>query len=399
MEDLNFQFVFQYAENIVYAVALLIFVGFEIWLINRGAKYFKRKIAGWNFQSFKIQSFELLATGKQKLAINGFISAIQVLAIVSVIYISLILALSIFPNTESVAIHLINLIFLPLQSSITIIGDYIPSLFTIIVIVVIFRYLVKIVKTISKEVHQGNMQIPGFESHWAKTTAGIIIFMINTFMLILIFPYLPGYESLAFKGIITFLGAMITIGGSSIIANYMAGIVMTYMNSHQVGDWVSIDETTGEITEISPFAIKIRTPKQVIVSIPNAKILNTHIKNYSRELGHRTLLHTTISIGYEVPWKKVNGLLLSAAKNTESLDHSFEPFVRQLKLDDFYVVYEVNAYTGDARRMYQTYSDLHKNILDAFEGANIEILSPHYRVERAEQVWQSLKESGKSKKS
>ena len=123
--------------------------------------------------------------------------------------------------------------------------------------------------------------------------------------------------------------------------------------------------------------------KKVIVSIPNSKILTSHIHNYNRELGNRrVLLHTTVSIGYDVSWKKVNELLMAAAKKTEGLDLSEPPSVRQIKLDDFYVVYELNALATDARVLHNTYSELHHHILDEFGDAGIEILSPHYRVER-----------------
>jgi len=383
MEDLNYQFVFDYAENMIIALAIFLLVGVEIWLINKGSVYLKNKVQKWNFQALKIQSFEFFNSGKQRLVITGSISFLQVTAIVLIIYFSLIWTLTIFPGTEAVANKLIEFIFLPVKSTFFTIVDYIPKLFTILVIVIIMRYVVKIVKTLAVEVGNKSLKIHGFEPRLARTTGSIIVFFINALMLILIFPYLPGYESIAFKGVAAFLGALVTIGGSSVIANYMAGIVITYMNSCQVGDWVQIENTTGEVTEISPFAIKIRTPKKVIVSIPNTKILSNHIHNYSRELGnHRALLHTTVSIGYDVPWDKVNQLLISAAKNTGDLDFSVTPFVRQIKLDDFYVVYELNAYAMDVRETPSTYSELHKHILEEFNEAGVEILSPHYRAQR-----------------
>ena len=383
MEDLNYQFVFDYAENIIISLAIFLLVGVEIWLINKGSVYLKNKVQKWNFQALKIQSFEFLNIGKQRLVITGFISFLQVTAIVLIIYFSLIWTLTIFPGTEAVANKLIEFIFLPVKSTFFTIVDYLPKLFTVLVIVIIMRYVVRIVKTLAVEVGNKSLKIHGIEPRLARTTGSIIIFLLNALMLILIFPYLPGYDSIAFKGVAAFLAALVTIGGSSVIANYMAGIVITYMNSCQVGDWVQIENTTGEVTEISPFALKIRTPKKVIVSIPNTKILNNHIHNYSRELGdHRALLHTTVSIGYDVPWDKVNKLLISAAKNTGNLDFSVAPFVRQIKLDDFYVVYELNAYTNDVRETPSTYSELHKHILEEFNKALVEILSPHYRAER-----------------
>ncbi len=194
---------------------------------------------------------------------------------------------------------------------------------------------------------------------------------------------MPGYESIAFKGVAALLGALITIGGSSIIANYMAGIVITFMNSFRIGDWVQIDDTIGEIMEVSAFSIKIRTSKKVAVSIPNSKILTTHIKNFGSDKNkQKVILHTTVNIGYDIPMPKVNELLISAATRTEGLDFSTAPFVRQDKLDDFYVVYELNVFSMKPSKMTHIYSELHGYILEEFEKAGIEILSPHYQVAR-----------------
>jgi len=135
--------------------------------------------------------------------------------------------------------------------------------------------------------------------------------------------------------------------------------------------------------EMSPFAIKIQTAKKIAVSIPYTKGLSSHIINYSGEKeNHNIILKTTVSIGYNVKWKKVNELLISAASLTEFVNHSKPAFVRQIKLDDFYVVYELNAYTANVQQMQHIYSELHKNILDEFNKAGIEILSPHYETHK-----------------
>jgi len=305
MKDTNFQFVLDYAEDIVIALAILALVALEIWLVSKGSRYLKRKVEKFNLQTFKIQSIELLDTGKQRLTLIGIVSFLQILAILLIIYFSLILTLSILPSTEDVANKLIEFIFLPLKSTFFKVADYLPDLFTVLITIVIFRYLVSMVKSVAREIVQKKLKIPGFEAHWARTTGNIVVFLLNTLMIILILPYMPGYESIAFKGVLALLGALITIGGSSIIANFMAGIVITYMNTFRIGDWVQIDDTSGEITEISTFAIKLLTSKKVIVSIPNSRILTTHINNYSSALGnHLEMLHTTVSIGLMCPGKK-----------------------------------------------------------------------------------------------
>lgn len=385
MKNMDFEFLINSTENIAIAIVILLVVSIEIWLVNKGFNYLKKKVENHNFKSYKIQSWELLDKDKKQLFYRGLINLIQILTILNIIYFSLILTLSLSPVTEVVANKLIDFIFLPLKTSFLQLVDYLPDLFTVVVIVVIFRYLISLVKSVAKEVVNRKLKIPGFEAHWARTTGRIMVFSLNILMIILIMPYLPGYESLAFKGIAAFLGALITIGGSSIIANFMAGIVITYMNSFRIGDWVEIDSTLGEIIEISAFAVKVKTHKKIIVTIPNSKILTTHINNYSGGKGnHQLLLHTKVSIGYEVLWKEVNELLLSAAHKTEGIDKTSQPFVRQDSLDDFYVIYELNVYSENPSEMPHVYSELHKNILEEFNTAGIDIVTPYYQVDRQE---------------
>jgi len=361
----------------------LVILGVEIWLINKGGNYFKNKVMGLKSSLLKYQSFELVSRSKQQLVVIGLINVVRIITILLIIYFSFLLMLSLFPGTSELVIKLRDYIFIPLKGSFLSVVHYLPRMFNILIIVIIFRYLFRLVKTLAIEIEKETIHIPTFEPRRAKTTAKIVNFIFLAIMLILILPLMPGYESLAFKGIAAFLAALITIGGSSVIANFMSGIVVSFMNPCQLGDWIQIDNTSGEVIEMSQFAIKIRTAENIIVSIPYTKSLSAHIINYSGDQDNNSiLLRTTVSIGYDVSWEKVNELLLAAASITDNIDQSVPAFVRQKKLDDFYIVYELNVYTTDVRQKYQTYSELHKHILDTFKRAGIEILSPHYRVEK-----------------
>jgi small-conductance mechanosensitive channel len=195
----------------------------------------------------------------------------------------------------------------------------------------------------------------------------------------MILPSMPGYESLAFKGIATFLGALLTIGGSSVIANYMAGLVITYMHAFEKGDWVEIDGASGQVISVDAFSVSLKSYKKETVKIPNSKVLSTAIYNYSLENQEGSIIYTEISIGYDVHWKKVNDLLIQAAMATPFIK---DPWTHYKKLDDFYVVYELNASINDPGKKPEAYSSLHRNILDLFHNAGVEIMSPHYRAER-----------------
>jgi small-conductance mechanosensitive channel len=159
----------------------------------------------------------------------------------------------------------------------------------------------------------------------------------------------------------------------------VAGVVLTYMRPFRIGDRVKIADTMGDIMEKTLLVTRVRTIKNVDVSIPNAMVLSSHIINFSSSAKKRGLiLHTTVTIGYDVPWKKVHELLVSAAKSSENILDTPEPFILQTSLDDSYVSYELNAYTDKPNLMAKSYSELHQNIQDKFNEAGVEIMSPHY---------------------
>ena len=176
---------------------------------------------------------------------------------------------------------------------------------------------------------------------------------------------------------------LLSLGSTSAVANVIAGVVLTYTRSFRPGDYVCIDETNGAIVERSMFVTQIRTRKNELVSIPNSAVLGSHIVNYSAQARSTGLiLHTTVTIGYDVPFETVENLLIEAARRTSGVESEPEPFVLQRKLDDFYVHYELNATTRDAASMPRLYSELHRHIQETFAEAGIEIMSPHIQGDR-----------------
>lgn len=203
--------------------------------------------------------------------------------------------------------------------------------------------------------------------------------MVLALTLISIFPYIPGSQSAAFQGVSVFIGVLFSLGSSSTVSNIVAGIAITYTRAFSMGDRVKIGEHIGDIIEKTLLVTRIRTIKNVDIIIPNSSLLNGSITNYSTGVGATGLiLHSTITIGYDVPWRIVHELLIKAAYATPDILVDPKPFVFQTSLDDFYVSYQINAYTQKPNSMARIYSDLHKNIQDSFNDANVEIMSPHY---------------------
>jgi len=205
------------------------------------------------------------------------------------------------------------------------------------------------------------------------------------FMFIVIFPYLPGSDSPVFRGVSVFLGILFSLGSSSAISNAVAGLVITYMRPFTIGDRIRVGDITGDVIEKTLLVTRIRTIKNEEVTLPNSSLLSVHSINFSSSAsGAGLILHTTVTIGYDVPWKKVHELLTKAASATSGVSRRDDrkPFVLQTSLDDFYVSYQINAFTEEAHKMAGIYSELHQNIQDKFNEAGVEILSPHYRAAR-----------------
>jgi small-conductance mechanosensitive channel len=254
-----------------------------------------------------------------------------------------------------------------------------PNLVVIAVIALITYYLFRLLRLISGEVRKGELKIPGFYPDWAEPTEKLVRMLLLALALIVAFPYFPGSKSPAFQGISIFLGVLLSLGSSSAVANAIAGVILTYMRSFLVGDWVQIGNTTGEIIEKTLLVTRVLTPKAEIITIPNAMVMSESVKNYSVEAKKSgVIFHITVTIGYDAAWRTVHQLLISAALATEHVRQQPSPFVLQTRLDDFYVAYELNAYTDIPREMLSIYSDLHKNIQDKFNEAGVEICSPHF---------------------
>lgn len=298
-------------------------------------------------------------------------------------YLALTLVFGIFPWTKNFANTLFGFIITPIQNIFTSIWEYLPKLFTILVIIFVFKYLMKAIAFLKNEIKNGNLKLIGFYSDWANPTYQIVRVLLYSFMFIVIFPYLPGSDSPIFQGVSVFLGVLFTFGSSGSLSNLIAGLVITYMRSYKIGDRVKISDITGDIIEKNLLVTRIRTIKNEIISIPNSNILNSHTINYSSDASTNGLiLYTTVTIGYDVPWKNMHNALLMAADRNEMLNKEPKPFVLQTGLEDFNVSYQINAFTSEPNKQAIIYSILNQNIQDCCNECGIEILSPHYRAIR-----------------
>lgn len=364
--------------TVLATVVLLLLLRLLSWVFPRTFSMLERW-RGTRIPAIRIQRLELLSSSRLTDTLIGLTRIIRVALVVLLLYLYVPLVLRFFPWTEHLSDRILGYVLSPLGQVWNAFIDYVPSLFFIAVIVVLTWYLLKFIHLMFNAVRTGAITLPGFYREWAEPTYKIVRFLVLAFALVVLFPYLPGAGSDAFRGVSIFLGVLFSLGSSSAIANVVAGVVLTYTRAFVIGDRVKIAETVGDVTEKSLLATRVRTPKNVEITVPNAMVLSSHIINYSAE-GRRgnLILHTGVTIGYDVPWRRVHELLLAAAKGTPGIQDEPAPFVLQTSLDDFYVRYELNAYTDEPGAMAKTYSDLHQNIQDRFNEAGVEIMSPHY---------------------
>ena len=291
--------------------------------------------------------------------------------------------LSLFPWTYGIASRIFELAAGPLKAFGNAWVAMTPSLFFLAFIIVVTVFTLRGIRFFFDEIEKGKVSIGGFYPDWARPTFNIVRVVVLAFAFVVAFPYIPGSGSAAFKGVSIFLGLLVSLGSGSAVANAVSGIILIYMRPFSLGDRVQIGETIGDVVELNLLTTRIRTTKNVRVTIPNNNILSGQIANFTAKARTKQLiLHTSITIGYDVPWQEVQELLIGAAKATDNLLAEPEPFVNQKALQDFYVEYEINAYTDKPRAMTRIYSDLHRNIQIAFDAAEVEIMSPHARMGR-----------------
>lgn len=377
-----------------WAIVKIVLVGVAFTLLATAVLIALWRLLGWLFPriyarleswrgtripAIRIQRLEFISSARLTDVLIGAAKVARIALLVVLLFYFVPLVFSFFPWTEDVATRIFDYILTPVEQVGRAFVGYVPNIFFIAVIVLVTRYLLKFIRLFFDGIERGTLQFPNFYADWAEPTYKIVRFLVLAVALVVIFPYLPGAGSEAFAGVSVFLGVLVSFGSASAIANIIAGIVITYMRPFKLGDRVKIADTVGDVVERNLLVTRVTTPKNVRVSIPNAMVLSSHIINYSasaRDQG--VILHTGVTIGYDVPWRKVHELLLAAAETTENVLESPKPFVLQTSLDDSYVAYELNAYTDAPQAMPRIYSELHQNIQDRFNEAGVEIMSPHY---------------------
>ena len=372
----------QTGKHILYFVLVLLgqFLLFRLssWLYKK-VKNRIQQLKDTKLKPISIQNYEILDTQKQVSLLIFLANILRYLLLFILLVLTIPILFSIFPQTKELAYKIAYYIWNPVKDILEGILGYIPNLFTIIVICLVIKYVIKGIRYLATEIDAGRLKINGFYSDWAMPTYHIIRFLLYAFMIAMIYPYLPGANSGVFQGVSVFVGLIVSLGSSTVIGNIIAGFVITYMRAFKQGDRIKLNDTVGNVIEKTAFVTRLRTIKNEIVTIPNSFIMSSQTINYtSSARTYGLIIHSEVTIGYDAPWRKVHQLLIDAAKATPGVMPEPAPFVLETALSDFYPVYQINAYIQEANNMTTIYSALHQNIQDYFDKAGIEIMSPHY---------------------
>jgi small-conductance mechanosensitive channel len=370
------------ALEIFYAILLT----FALIIVFMILKRIKKRLFLWievhgaaKINIVKVKNVEILTDDQEVRLYKFVVGLLYNILLIITLFVYFTSEFSIFPETKHLAEKLYGYVKEPLiflgKGTI----DYLPNIIFITIIITVAHYMLKVIHFFFDALEREVLKIKGFHAEWSQPTFALVRILFIFFVLVLIFPYLPGSDSEAFKGISIFAGVIFSMGSSSAVANAISGIVLTYMRPYREGDRVELDKTVGIVVEKNLLVTRLRTIKNVEITIPNSIILNHHITNYSavsKKMG--VWLNTTVTIGYDVPWRKVHDMLIKAAESTPLIDLSSKPFVLQTALNDFYVSYQINALLRDAVQMDNVLSNLHQNIQDIFFQEGVEIMSPHY---------------------
>jgi len=361
----------QLLKNIIYTVistfAFLI-ISFAVIKISGKLFPFIRRLIESLTPGIKIGNVEIISSSNISFFWLRVLRIIRLLVLFLLLFNYATFVLRLFPWTRVFGESILGYFYQSLELVLSSIGQYLPNAFIIAIIIFITYYLIRLIKPFFTAIERGNLVIPGFYTDWAKPTYNLLLVIIIALAAIVAFPYLPGFDSPAFRGVSVFLGLLLSLGSTSAIANVIGGIILIYTRAFRIGDHIQVGEVIGDLIEKNFLVIRICTPTNKIITIPNSSLLSSNVINFSissRELNRNLIIQTTITLGYD-------------ALETVHILKEPAPFVLQTSLDNFYISYQLNAYTNQPNLMVIIYSELHQNIQDKCNEAGIEILSPSY---------------------
>jgi small-conductance mechanosensitive channel len=311
-----------------------------------------------------------------------FVILLALLAAAFVIYSWLTFVLQRFPYTRPWGESLRQFFFDTVTHLALGFAQALPGLFTVVLIFLIARFFVRLINALFDGVEHERFSLPWVYPETAQPTRRLVNGLIWLFALIVAYPYLPGSGTDAFKGVSVFIGLIISLGSSGVVNQVMSSFMITYSRALRLGDYVRVGEIEGTVTHVGMLSTKIKTPRREEVTIPNAVLVSSTTTNFSKfASSDGVYVPTSVTIGYDTPWRQVEGLLLMAADRTAGIRREPKPVVFQTALQDFYVQYTLLVSLERADQRAPTLNALHANIQDAFNEYGVQIMSPNYEAD------------------
>ena len=368
-----------HALMVIFFAAIFLLV--SLWIMKKMNTLLQRRIKR-RIDSVDDISFSLIKSEKIWRVFELIFRSVRILFVFFVSLFVLDYVLSLFPWTNEFSNYLLTIILDPLKEIAWSIVNYLPKFIFLLIIWYIIKNVLRLIKLFFTGLADGEIIFRDFKPEWAMSTFKIVKVVIISFAVVIAYPYIPGSDSIAFKGVSVFVGILFSLGSTTFIANVVAGYSMIYRGAFKTGDYIEVNGQKGFVEEQKLLVTRIRSHKNEEVIMPNSILLNSQITNYSvKAEGLGVVLHTVVGIGYETPWRLVDAMLKLAAKRTEGLLSEPPPYVLKKSLADYAVNYEINAYCKDVNRINAVYSALHQNILDVFNENNVQIMTPSYEAD------------------
>ncbi|MFZ9752772.1 MAG: mechanosensitive ion channel family protein [Cyanobium sp.] len=372
------------------ALATLVLGVYLLWL--RIQTLIQRRLGRWIRQGhspllegLRIGSTTVLDRGQERAVLLRLLRLLHWGLLLLASYLLIPLLLGLFPPTQMIAEglrgHLRGVLVHLFEGAVA----AIPNLLTIALILLLTRGLMRACVDWFEAIERGQLQISGFYREWARPTGRLVAATLLLAGLVVAYPYIPGSGSRAFQGAGLFVGLLAALGSSAVATNVISGVMLIYTRAFQEGDRVEINGVTGVVQDRNLLVTRIQTPRNELVSLPNAMVISTPVLNFSyagREGPGPVTISTTITIGYDVPWRQVHHLMLEAARAVPGIAEQPAPKVLQTALNDFHISYEIDASLQDVGLYRETLSELLASLQDRFAAAGVEILSPGYQANR-----------------
>jgi small-conductance mechanosensitive channel len=365
------------AATVVYLLLLWLLVRLDTRAAAAAGRVMERRLRN-------LPGGEVMVAARAPLLIQRLLAFVGVALALFLTYSWVTIVLRRFPYTRPWGERLKSTLYSAIASGGRSLIDHLPNLLTVLMIIVLTRFAVRLVTFAFRTVEDGRVSLPGVYPETAQPTRRIAVALLWIFALVLSYEFMPGAKSDAFKGVSVFIGLIISLGSTGIMNQVMSGLMVTYSRAVRVGDFVRIGDVEGTVTQLGTLSTKIKTPRNEEVTLPNALVVSQSATNFSRHSADGVLAPASVTIGYDVPWRQVQALLLTAAERTPGVRKTPAPVVLQTALGDFAVEYKVLVCVDQPQRRLVTLNALHANIQDAFNYYGVQIMSPAYEADPGE---------------